>query len=270
MSPSLNPLIESNPRNKKPTPLAPPLRRATFTALSAEQLLGRLTPDSSISRHTYMSSRHSGSLAALSDEETDTEDWPTKIPPPHTIESESLFPGHLSSLRICLRTEIYSPHRSDATSSYDQAYSRIALIDVLDCPSLNHESNRIQWFAPTDGQREVDNRLYYPVQLSLHTIGGTVEIEDEFSYLGDGRFWCGGFIVVYSSRRVAGDDISMIAATFREECAWLKFIEADVFQVERWIGLSQENGEQREDKVGQWADEDEKAVKRELPPEMFI
>jgi hypothetical protein len=203
-----------------------------------------------------------------SDDEYDNDDWSTTISSPVTLYGKARFlPAHLRMIKICLRTEIYSPHPAGPPpSSPTQAYSRTTLIDTLDSPS--RQDNRISWSVPS--KREFDNRLYYPSNLSLYTQGGVVEIADEFTYLGDGRFWCGGFIVVFSSRRPVGGDIYIIKTSLREECAWLIGIEADVGQVERWMSGTTIGREGADGKVGQWRDEAGRGVKRELRPEMFI
>lgn len=128
---------------------------------------------------------------------------------------------------------------------------------------------KLQWFVPPLRKREFDNRLYYPAMLALHTGSTTIEIEEGFSHLGNGKFWCGGFTAIFSSRRPVAGDVHMIKASLREECSWLDYIEGDISAIERWISL----GEGKEGKVGksgQWRDESGKAVKRELRPEMFI
>ena len=236
------PLISSNARHPKPHTNAPIIRRETSPAHMAKKIPGRFTPGSAISRHTNISD-FSDCLTDQSDDEFDDDDWSSKISSPRTLmPREILLLGYVSSLKVCLRTEIYSAHLADPPpSSPAEAYSRILLIDVLDCPNLHHDSKRVQWFVPARGRREIDTRLYYPVQLSLYTTTGVVEIEDEFSYLGHGRFWCGGFIVVFSSRRVANGNLRLINATLKEECVWLEYIEADVFQIERWIRVSRDH-----------------------------
>ena len=90
--------------------------------------------------------------------------------------------------------------------------------------------------------------------------------------MGDGRFWCGGFIVGFSSRRQVIGDVHRIKANLREELAWLEYIEGDVELVERWISIVNEGNMEESEMgtVGQWRDESGKGVKRELRPEMFI
>ena len=109
-------------------------------------------------------------------------------------------------------------------------------------PTLQYST--LQWSVPSQ-PREFDNRLYYPVSLLLHTQSGTVEVDDEFTYMGDGRFWCGGIIVGFSSRRQVTGDVYMIKASLREELAWLEYIEGDIEQVGKWISM----GEERQRKV---------------------
>ena len=182
--------------------------------------------------------------------------------------TEMFIPEHLSSLKISLKTEIYSPHPAGAPpSSPSQAYSRVILIDTLDSPTLQYDT--LQWSVQPE-PREFDNRLYYPVSLLLHTQSGTVEVDDEFTYMGDGRFWCGGIIVGFSSRRQVIGDVYKVKESLREELAWLEYIEGDIEQVERWISMGEERVERSEiGKVGKWRDESEKGVKRELRAEMF-
>lgn len=104
----------------------------------------------------------------------------------------------------------------------------------------------------------------------MYTQEGVVEIGDDFTYLGDGRFWCSGFVVVFSSRRTVTGDLCQVKASLREECAWLIGIEADVGQMERWMSGTIAGQEGSDGKVGQWRDEAGRDLKRELRPEMFI
>jgi hypothetical protein len=267
LSPTSLPFKPSKIRDIASLPqlLTPPAQRTTISAHGAERILGHLTPDSAVSRAISALSEVG---AEDSDEEYDNEDWSTTISSPVTLYTKAKFlPAHLRMVKICLRTEIYSPHPAGPPPSRPaQAYSRTILIDTLDSPSLR--DNRISWSVPT--KREFNNRLYYPSSLSLYTHDGVVEIADDFTYLGDGRFWCGGFIVVFSSRGTVTEDIYEVKTSLREECAWLIGIEADVGQMERWMSGTVPGWEGSDEKVGQWRDEDGRDVKRELRPEMFI
>jgi hypothetical protein len=266
LSPISLPFIPSKVRNGASLPhLPPPAHRTAISAYGAERILGRLTPDSAVSR-TISALSEVG--AEDSDEEYDNEDWSTTISSPVTLYTNAKFlAAHLRMVKICLRTEIYSPHPAGPPPSCPaQAYSRTILIDTLDSPTLR--DNRISWSVPL--KREFDNRLYYPSSLALYTQDGVVEIADDFTYLGDGRFWCGGFIVVFSSRRTVTGDIDKVKTSLRKECAWLIGIEADVGQMERWMSGTVPVREGSDGKVGQWRDEAGRGIKRELPPEMFI
>ena len=217
---------------------------------------------------------HSDSSDEYSDEEED--DWSTKVSSPRALWSlETFMPPWLSGLKVSLKTEIYSPHPTGPPpSNQRQAYSRIHLIDVLDSPSLTL-MNKLSWVLPGEGKREFDNRLYWPSTLALHTISGVVEIDEQMEYIGDGRFWCGGFVIQFSSRRIVNGDIWSVKATLRDELAWLESVEVDVGEVERWIEMGREmiygigNG-RKEVRVGQWRDENGKDLKTELRLEMFI
>ena len=125
----------------------------------------------------------------------------------------------------------------------------------------------LTWSNPA--KREFDNRLYYPIGLTLFTGTGTIEIDDDFIHLGNGRFWIAGFVVRYNSRRCVQGDVFMIKASLREELAWLEGVEIEIEEVERWI-VRGEGKVGKEIEVGQWRDESGRAVKRELRPEMFI
>src|SRR5579859_478055 len=125
------------------------------------------------------------------------------------------------------------------------------------------------WSVHPSGQREFDNRLFYPSSISLYTDGGVVDVDEEFTDLGSARFWCGGFIVTFSSRRPVDGDVEYITRTLRDELAWIVSVECDVEGVERWLarGFSGGGGQKR---LGQWRDERGRGVKRELREEMFI
>jgi len=88
--------------------------------------------------------------------------------------------------------------------------------------------------------------------------------------MGDGRFWCGGIIVKYSSRHQVMGDVYMIKESLREKLAWLEYIEGDIEQVERWVSTGKMKGNCEIGEVGQWRDESGKGIRRELRPEMFI
>ena len=98
-----------------------------------------------------------------------------------------------------------------------------------------------------------------------------VEVTDEIVYLGEGKFWCGGFVVKYSSRKAVDGNIHHVRNTLRGECAFLVGVETELKALERWVVQGTVQGrEDRDFKVGQWRDESGKSVKRELRPEMFI
>ena len=274
LSPASPPFVSSNPRYSTPYAqpiLSPTPRRVTLSAPhTAEQILGRLTPDSSLSQTLFFQVYPEPSPDLSDSEEAEEDDWSEKISSPITLYSpiERFIPAHLSNLKVSLKTEIYSPHPAGAPpSSPSQAYSRIILIDTLDSPTL--QFNTLHW-SVSSLPREFDNRLYYPASLLFHTQSGTVEVDDQFTYIGEGRFRCGGIIVGFSSRRQVQGNVYMIKESLREELAWLEYIEGDIEQVERWVSMGEEKGSGEIGKVGQWRDESEKGVKRELRPEMFI
>lgn len=97
-----------------------------------------------------------------------------------------------------------------------------------------------------------------------------VGIADEMMYLGEGKFWCGGFVIRYSSRRKVDGDVYHVRDTLRGECSYLVGVETELRELERWVNGGIEGKEGRDFKVGQWRDETGKGVKRELRPEMFI
>jgi len=97
-----------------------------------------------------------------------------------------------------------------------------------------------------------------------------VEIAEEMMYLGEGKFWCGGFIIAYSSRKAVDGDVHFVKDTLRQECASLVGVETELKYLEKWVEGSVEGKEENDFKVGQWRDETGKSVKRELRPEMFI
>jgi hypothetical protein len=104
-----------------------------------------------------------------------------------------------------------------------------------------------------------------------------VEIDETWEYIGDGRFWCGGFVVQYSSRRRVDGDVWVVKGGLRDELAWLESVEVEVGDLERWCEVGREmmsigagGGSNKEVRVGQWRDENGRDVKRELRPEMFI
>jgi hypothetical protein len=97
-----------------------------------------------------------------------------------------------------------------------------------------------------------------------------VDIAEEMMDLGEGRFWCGGFVVMYSSRKRVDGDIQFVKETLRQECAFLVGVETDLKVLERWVEGSVQGKEEKTFKVGQWRDESGKGVQRELRPEMFI
>jgi hypothetical protein len=275
-----------------PSPLLSPTpRRITLPPHTAEQILGRLTPDSSLSRSIYPSPHSPGlqssptpSLFSSSSPSSSStlDDWSTKISSPlnffpsqpvfpsePTLFESNTIPPHLASLKITLHTEIYSPHPAGPPpSSPSQAYSRITLIDTLTSPILHNDT--LIWRVPHDETREFDNRLFYP--LSLHLYPSSVEIDDSFQYLSGGRFWCGGFTVCYSSRRAVSEDVTRVKATLREELSRLEAVEVDVSVVEKWTRRGEMEGGVRGGGgvVGHWRDEGGRGVKRELRPEMFI
>jgi hypothetical protein len=97
-----------------------------------------------------------------------------------------------------------------------------------------------------------------------------IEVAEEMVYLGEGKFWCGGFVVKYSSRRTVDGDVNLVRNTLRGECAFLICVETELRDLERWVQGTVQGREGRDFKTGQWRDETGKGVKRELRPEMFI
>jgi len=300
LSPTSTPFIPSTLRNSlplanptshnhhhHPSLLSPQPRRATLSVPhTAEQLLGRLTPDSALSKSLLIPILESPTRSDDDDEfredddDGDEDDWSTKVSSPTALWSvEKYMPAWLSSLKISLKTEIYSPHPAGPPpSNVAQAYSRIHLVDVLDSPTLTPLAGNLCWQIPDSGKREFDNRLYHPSQLFLHTVSGVVEIDDTWEYIGDGRFWCGGFVVQYSSRRRVDGDVWVVKGGLRDELAWLESVEVEVGDLERWCEVGREimsiggcgGGSNKEVRVGQWRDENGRDVKRELRAEMFI
>ena len=217
------------------------------------------------------------------EQEEQEDDWSTKVSSPTALWScEKYMPAWLSTLKISLKTEIYSPHPAGPPpSTPSQAYSRIYLIDVLDCPTLTPLGTLV-WSVPETAKREFDNRLYFPSTLCLHTVSGAVEVGHAWEYAGQGRFWCPdpGFMCRFSSRRRVEGDVWSVKGSLRDELAWLEGVEVEVGEVERWIEMGREQegvlmmgvggGSSREVKVGQWRDESGRDVKTELRAEMFI
>ena len=186
------------------------------------------------------------------------------------------LPAWLSGIKVSVRTDIYSPHPGgpDPETSA-KAFSRVTLIDTMDSPCL--EGEKIQWRVPSDGKREYDNRLYFPAGLTLvaRDLSWVVDVNEEVMYLGEGRFWCGGFVVQYSSRRAVEGDFSMIKKTLREDLSWLISVEVDLRTLEGIVARSgpmigRDEARKEMTQVGQYRDERGKEVKRELRPEMLI
>jgi len=207
----------------------------------------------------------------IDEHDLDLEDWSTVIPSP-AVHSKppGVLPAWLNRMKISVRTEIYSPHPAGPNPSNPaEAYYRVMLIDVLDNPRL--EGEKVIWRVQVDAKREFDNRLYFPSDVTLISGDASwgVDITDEIMYLGNAKFWCGGIVFQFSSRRAVNGDNAVIKETLREEFAWLVAVEVDLGTLE---GIVAKAGpvKAREMKVGQWRDETGREVKRELRPEMFI
>jgi hypothetical protein len=106
----------------------------------------------------------------------------------------------------------------------------------------------------------------------VYTPSGTISVTDGFTFIGEGRFWCAGFVIVFSSRRTVRGDVNDIKRSLREELAWIVGVEVPLGEVERWLCLAGKGreGDKDEGRVGQWRDDSLKVVKRELPAEMFV
>jgi hypothetical protein len=247
LSPTSPPFIPKHHKSLPSTVLSPTPQRSSL-AFHAERLLGRFTPDTI---HTDPSD----------------EDWSTKISHPVTLLRSSL-PSTITGLKVALYTYIYSPHPLPSDSP--QGYSRITLIDMLDSPTLTPD-DQVRWCLPARGVREFDNRLYFPAKLAVHTEMGVVDVAEAFTYIGDGRFWAGGFVVEFSSRRVVSGDVVGVKGNLGEELACIVGVEVELGDVERWLGrMGRGDGGRDFGRVGQFRDESSRGVRRELPREMFV
>jgi len=294
LSPTLKPFIPSHLRKSAPPPLPKdsptPIRAKPISAYGAELVLGRMTPASSIRTPSITMSLGRSSSdspqktfselnpihlstgdAEIDEHGIDLDDWSTIISSPSipTKLRPTFLPAWLHGMKISIRTEVYSPHPGGPNpSNKAQAYSRVILIDTLDNPKLEWE--KVTWRVPEEGKREVDNRLYFPCDVKVVSGDGSwgVAIGDKVMYLGHGKFWCGGLVIQFSSRRAVKGDISAIKKTLREEFAWLVGVEVDLGSLEAIVARGGPvSGEM---KVGRWRDERGRDVKRELRPEMFI
>ena len=133
--------------------------------------------------------------------------------------------------------------------------------------------DRVIWYLPDESKREFDNRLYFPCGLTFFAPNSAGVELSEVTHLREGRFWFGGFVVLFSSRRCVTGDIEQIKRTLREEFAWLVAIEVDLEILDRLMASAGEDvrvENERYRKAGQWRDDSGRDVKRELRLEMFI